>query len=248
MVSSPVDFATVPTWKTRRQNQKIFSQFYESDTDFMIAQNNYDAPTENRTNTAEENITSICTKNPTQVNDSQLYVHTLERSVVNKVRSEVENVITTIETKVRDAILTAIESLVVPGVELAIKSVNAFYGRDVSSVVPDPNQKEFPGNIEGLQMTASSRINSITELNKIDETRGNITNESGDLSINGKDFDRQTRTHHRHEIEMLYKLNGAKGISREVKKLFKKKRLSTFESVLDKTVVVSMDASEQIAW
>ena len=35
-----------------------------------------------------------------------------------------------------------------------------------------------------------------------------------------KNFDRQTHTHHRHEIEMLRKLKGAKGISSEVKKLF----------------------------
>ena len=46
-------------------------------------------------------------------------------------------------------------------------------------------------------MTASSRINSHTDLNRIDETRGNITVEEGDLLVNEKNIDRQTYSHHR---------------------------------------------------
>ena len=77
---------------------------------------------------------------------------------------------TTVENRVHEAILTAMESLVIPGVEIAIKSVNASSGRDADSVVPDPDQRDFSGNIESLQMIASNRINSNTDLNKIDET------------------------------------------------------------------------------
>ena len=56
---------------------------------------------------------------------------------------------------------------------------------------------DFLSNIEGLQMTASSRINSHTDLNRIDETPGNITVEEGDLLVNEKDIGRQTHAHHR---------------------------------------------------
>ena len=45
-------------------------------------------------------------------------------------------------------------------------------------------------------MTASSKINSRTDSNRIDETRGNITVEEGDLLVNEKNLDRQTHTHH----------------------------------------------------
>ena len=44
-------------------------------------------------------------------------------------------------------------------------------------------------------MTASSRINSHTDLNRIDETLGNITVEGGDLLVNERKIDRQTHTH-----------------------------------------------------
>ena len=46
-------------------------------------------------------------------------------------------------------------------------------------------------------MTASSRINSHTDVNRIDKTRGNITVEEGDLLVNEKNIDRQTYAHHR---------------------------------------------------
>ena len=61
---------------------------------------------------------------------------------------------------------------------------NASSGRDVDSVVPEPDPGSFSGNIEGLQMIASSRITSNADLNKIDETCGNIVVEGSDLWIN----------------------------------------------------------------
>ena len=45
-------------------------------------------------------------------------------------------------------------------------------------------------------MTASSRINSRTKLNRIDETRGNITVHEGDFLVIERNSDRQTHTHH----------------------------------------------------
>ena len=107
-----------------------------------------------------------------------------------------DSVLTTVETKVQDGILTAIESLVIPGVELAMKSVNASSGRCLGGNVLKTVKRDFPGNIEGLRMTASSRINSYTDLNKIDETSGNSTVEVGDLVINERKFDWQTHAHH----------------------------------------------------
>ena len=45
-------------------------------------------------------------------------------------------------------------------------------------------------------MTASIRINSHTDFNKIDGTRGNYAVEGGDSSVNGKNMDRKSHTHH----------------------------------------------------
>ena len=45
-------------------------------------------------------------------------------------------------------------------------------------------------------MTASRRINSHMDLNRIDETRGNITVEEGDVLVNERNIDRQTYANH----------------------------------------------------
>ena len=103
---------------------------------------------------------------------------------------------TTIETRVQDAVLTTIEILVIPRVKLAMKLTNASSGWSADGNVLDPNQRDFLGNVEGLQMTASSRKDSRTDVNMIDETRDNITIEEGDLVVNEKKIDRQLHTHH----------------------------------------------------
>ena len=100
----------------------------------MIWQNNHEVQSESETNTVEEKITSNNAKNPAKGNTSEIDVHTLEKNFANKVRGEVDSVMTTVENRVRDAILTAIESLVIPRVELAMKSVNASSGRDENSI------------------------------------------------------------------------------------------------------------------
>ena len=107
-----------------------------------------------------------------------------------------DNVMTSVETRVKDAVLTAIENLLIPGVELAMKSANAPSGRSVNGTVLEPDHRIFLGNIEGLRMTASSRMNSHTDLNRIDETHGNLTVEEGGLLVNKKNIDRQTYAHH----------------------------------------------------
>ena len=110
-------------------------------------------------------------------------------------RSEVDNVMTSVETRVQDAVLTAIENLVLSRVELGMKSANAHTERSVDGNVLEPDQKGFLGNIEGLRITVSIRINSHTDLKRIDETRGNITAEEGDLLVNKKNIGWQTQAH-----------------------------------------------------
>ena len=48
-------------------------------------------------------------------------------------------------------------------------------------------------------MTASSKINTHTDLEKIDETHGNFTVEEGDLLVNEKNTERQKYAHHKNK-------------------------------------------------
>ena len=133
-------------------------------------------------------MTSNDANNSTAVDSLQEEVLPHEKNFTDGVTSEVDSVMTTVETRLHDAVLTAIESLVVFRIELAMKKVNASSARDIDSVVSDPDQRDFSGKIDGLQMDASARKNSKTDLKKIDETRGIFTVEVGDLSVNERNF------------------------------------------------------------
>ena len=64
-------------------------------------------------------------------------------NIVSKVRSEVDNVMTSVETKVQDAVLTAIENFIIPRVELGMKSANAPSERSVDCYVLELDQRDF---------------------------------------------------------------------------------------------------------
>ena len=91
----------------------------------MIGQSNQDEQIESRGNMICKGTSSNNASNPTQINYPQVDVHTVVKNIVSKVRNEVDNVMTSVKTRVQDAVLTAIENLVIPRVELAMKSANA---------------------------------------------------------------------------------------------------------------------------
>ena len=103
---------------------------------------------------------------------------------------------TSVGTRTQDAVLTAIENLLIPRVELAMKSANSHSERIVDGNVLEHDQRDFLGNIKVSRMTAFSRINTHTGLNRIDDTRGRSTVEAGDLLFHEMSIDRQTHAHY----------------------------------------------------
>ena len=108
----------------------------------MIGQSIQYEHTENRDNMLHR-IISDNSSNPAEINYPQVDVRTLEEKIASKVRSDVDNVITSVGTSVQDAVLTAIEKLVIPRVELAVKSADALSERSVDGNVLEPDQRDF---------------------------------------------------------------------------------------------------------
>ena len=111
-----------------------------------------------------------------------LNMQTLERTLTDKVCNEVNNAVATFKARVYDAILAEMHSLVILRVELVLKSINVSSERDPGSAVLNRDQRDFSENADGFLITASCRLDSNTDLNRIDETRGNITVEANDYS------------------------------------------------------------------
>ena len=119
----------------------------------------------------------------------------LQRSVNERIDREMNKFVDTFEDRIQNAILTAIDNIVAPKIELTIRSINASSGRKVTSVAANSEPGEHVG-INASFENASENNNIQQVLNRNDETRHNIPDEASKLSVPETHFDRQTHTHH----------------------------------------------------
>ena len=105
------------------------------------------------------------------------------------------NVVDTVEDKIQNAILTAIDNIIAPKIELAIRSIIASSGRDATSVSANSERREHVGIITFFE-NASGNNNTLGVSNINDETRHDIPDEVSELSVPETHFDLQAHTHH----------------------------------------------------
>ena len=120
---------------------------------------------------------------------------TLERCFNERIDRERSNIIDTVEDRTQNAILTAIENIIAPKIELAIRSENASSGADVASVSVNSERGEQVG-ISAPFESASGSIDTLGVSKVNDETRNNFADEVSELSVPETHFDRQPHTHH----------------------------------------------------
>ena len=101
---------------------------------------------------------------------------------------------------VHRATLNAMDTLLIPRLELELRSGNGSSTCFLSSVALDPDQQDCSGNTDGLVISVSIGFVSSTKFNKIDATQGNGTNEIG-LLIPESGFDRQRHIQYRQYVD-----------------------------------------------
>ena len=145
--------------------------------------------------TKDRDFTVGISSNNSVVNGNAMNVKTLERCSKGRIDKEMSSIVDTVEDRIQNAILTAIDNIVAPKTELAIRSINASSGRDATSVSANSERRERVGNITSFE-NASENNNTLGVSNVNDETRHNIPDEVSELSVPETHFDRQARTHH----------------------------------------------------
>ena len=129
------------------------------------------------------------------VNGSVANVETLERCFNKRIDREMANIVDTVGDRIQNAILTAIDNIIAPKIELAIRSKNASSGRDVANVSVNSERREQVGISAPFESASGS--NDTLGISKVnDETRNNFADEVGELSVRETHFDRQSQTHH----------------------------------------------------
>ena len=183
--------------KKRQSNRRFLSQLDDFDQDMIIC-NTASERQENivvNEGTNDQDFTVSTSSNNIAVNESSANVKTLERSFNEKTDREMSNIIDTVENRIQNATLTAIDNIVAPKIELAIRSTYASSGRDATSVTANSEGREHVG-INASFENASENNNTKQVLNGNDETRNNNPDKVSELTVSGARFDGQTHTHH----------------------------------------------------
>ena len=187
----------VSTRKKKQSIKRLLSQLDDFDQDMVIG------------NTASERQETIVVSEGSNdrgftvgtsssnmaINESTINVKTLERCFIDRIDREMNNIVDTVEERIQNAILTAIDSIIAPRIELAIRSRNASSGRDANSVTANSERGEHVG-VNAFFENASENNNIPYISNVNDETRDYIPNEVSELSVSETHSDRQTHTHH----------------------------------------------------
>ena len=186
------------TRKKKQSNRRLLSQLDDFDQDLIIG-NSVKERQENvvvNEGTNDLNFTVGTSSNDPFVNGNAMSVKTLERCFNERIDREMSNIVDTVEDRIQNAILTAIENIVAPKIELAIRSINVSSGRDATSVSANSERREHVGISTSFE-NASGNNDTLGVSNVNDETRQNIPDEVSELSVSETRFDRQPHTHHR---------------------------------------------------
>ena len=187
----------VSTRKKRQSNKRLLSQLDNFDRDMIIG----NAVSERQENIVanegtNDQIFTVGTFNDSSiVNGNTKTVKTLERCFNERIDREMRNIVDTDEDRIQNAILTAIDNIIGPKSELAIRSINASSGRDATSVSTNSESREHVGINACFE--SASRNNDTHGVSSVnDETRHNVPDEVSELSVPETHFDRQPQTHH----------------------------------------------------
>ena len=187
----------VSTLEKRQSNKKLLSQLDDFDRDMVIG----NAASERQENIVVNEVTNdqdftVGTSNDSSiVNGNAMKVKILQRCFNERIDKEMSKIVDRVEDRIQNAILTTIDNIVTPKIVLAIRSINASSGRDVTSVSANSERREHVGINTSFE-NASENNNTLGVLNKNDETRHNISDEVSGLSVPETRFDRQPHTHH----------------------------------------------------
>ena len=187
----------VSTRKERQSNKKFLNQVDDFDQDMIIG-NAASVRQENivvNEGTNDRDFTVGTSSNNKAFNENVVNVKTMERCFNKRIDREIDNFVDIVEERIQNAFLTAIDNIVAPKIELAIRSINASSGRDVTSVTANSERGQHVG-INASFENASGNNNILHVSNVNDQTRHNIPDEISELSVQETHIDRQAHTHH----------------------------------------------------
>ena len=126
----------ISTRKKRQSNRRLLRQLDDFDQGIIIG----NAARESRNiilvneGTKDQDFTAGTSSIKSAYIESVVNVNILEKRFKERIDREMSNIVDTVEDRIHNPILTTIDDIVDPKIELAITSINATSGRDATSV------------------------------------------------------------------------------------------------------------------
>ena len=191
----------VSTRKKRNQQKRQFSQLNETINDFEQFRTNVGS---NINVGVKENEISVSQTvgryiHPERFADGEISAcenQAIGNTVGDKIRKEVDKEVMTVENCMHDASLTAMDNVVIPRVEMAVKSFTGSSGDRTNSAVQNPDRRDFIWNAEDTPLKAAAdRLDLNIDQDRIDETRDIGNFKDDDFPAFRPNYDRQAHTH-----------------------------------------------------
>ena len=137
----------VSTRKTRQSNRSLLSQLDDFDRDIIIG----NAVSDRQENVVvnegngEQDFTVNNSGSKLAANENLMNVKTLERCFNEKIDKEIGIIVDTVEDRIQNATLNAIDSIITPKIDLLSRSLTASCRRDANSVMANSERGEHIG-------------------------------------------------------------------------------------------------------
>ena len=107
-----------------------------------------------------------------EVLTSWVRIESLESNTYDRIRYVIDNAVITVKNCMHDAISTAMNNLVIPRVEIAVRSITGWSGKGPKSIVQNPDRSDFTGDTENTPLRSASKWFDLLNIEQddIDET------------------------------------------------------------------------------
>ena len=121
----------------------------------------------------------------------------IEKNIEGQKRRALDNDVSTVENRFYDSILTQMDIMVVPGFEMAVRSITGSSEHGSNNEVLYLDRRDFFGNAgNNPLMSASSQLDLNTNQDGIVDIRNEENFEHDDFSALRSNYDQRAQVHH----------------------------------------------------
>ena len=137
----------VSTRRKKLSKRKLLSQLHDLDQGIIIVNTAGDRQQSATVNesTGDQEFTIGYPGSNLTANENVANVKTFERCCNERIDREMDNFVDTVKDKIENSILTAIDSIYAPKMELAVRSIHVFSGRVATNVTVNSDHGKHSG-------------------------------------------------------------------------------------------------------